>query len=271
MGELESLLEIIQDVSAGKYSNDIMSLTGPDTPEPVRTIAEAMGLMMVKVEAREYYLEMLVSELKSLNEKIRTNTINTVSTMANALAARDPYTKGHTERVADLAVQIARGMGFEDKDIEYIRLGGLLHDIGKIGFPDDLFQPHEAKNPPEMVNRIIKHPTVGAEILQELDFLGPALEYVRSHHERPDGKGYPRRLIDADIPMGAKIIAVADSFDAMTTERPYQKAMTPNVALEILQRHAGAKWDAESVEALGRYLADTGNAHCLTHPANTQI
>ena len=175
MGELETLLEIIQDVSAGKYSNDIMSLTGPDTPEPVRMIAEAMGMMMVKVEAREYHLEMLISELKSLNEKIRRNTINTLSTMANALAARDPYTKGHTERVADLAEQIARAMGLEDKDIEYIRLGGLLHDIGKIGFPDYLFQPHEAKNPPEMVSRIIKHPAVGAEILQELDFLGPAL------------------------------------------------------------------------------------------------
>jgi putative nucleotidyltransferase with HDIG domain len=255
MGELETLLEIIQDVSAGKYSNDIMSLTGPDTPEPIRTVAEAMGLMMVKVEAREYHLEMLVSELKSLNEKIRRNTINTVSTMANALAARAPYTKGHTERVADLSEQIAREMGLEGKDVEYIRLGGLLHDIGKIGFPDELFQPHQAKNPPEIVKRITKHPEVGAEILRELDFLGPALEYVRSHHERPDGKGYPNRLRDADIPLGAKIIAVADSFDAMTTERPYQKAMTPNASLEIFQHNAGTKWDAECIAALGRYLA----------------
>lgn len=270
MEELKKLLEVIQDVSSGKYSNDIMSLTGPGTPEPVRMIAEAMGLMMVKVEAREYRLEMLVSELKALNEKIRRNTINTVSTMANALDARDPYTKGHTERVADLAEQIAIEMGIEDKDVNYIRLGGLLHDIGKIGFPDYLFQPHEEKNPPEMVKRIIKHPTVGAEILQELDFLGPALEYVRSHHERPDGKGYPRRLKAADIPLGAKIIAVADSFDAMTTERPYQKAMTPEVALEILQRHAGAQWDTGCVEALGHYLANSGNAHCLTHQAKPQ-
>ena len=271
MGELESLLDFIQDVSAGKYSNDIMTLTGPDTPEPVRAIAEAMGLMMVKVEAREYHLELLISELKSLNEKIRVNTINTVSTMANALAARDPYTKGHTERVAHLAEQIARRMGLEDSDIEYIRLGGLLHDIGKIGFPDYLFMPHEAKNPPEIVNRIVKHPAVGAEILQDLDFLGPALEYVRSHHERPDGKGYPHRLKDADIPLGAKIIAVADSLDAMTTDRPYHKAMTPNAALEILHRHAGAKWDAKCVEALGRYLAIPDNADgCPAHSATAQ-
>jgi putative nucleotidyltransferase with HDIG domain len=264
MRALERLLEIIQDVSAGKYSNDIMSLTDPGTPEPVRIIAEAMGLMMVKVEAREYHLEMLISELKSLNEKIRKNTIKTVSTMANALAARDPYTKGHTERVANLAEHIAMEMGLESGDIEYIRLGGLLHDIGKIGFPDYLFQPHEARNPPEMVNRIIKHPAVGADILHELDFLGPALEYVRSHHERPDGKGYPRRLKNTDIPLGAKIIAVADSFDAMTTERPYQKAMTPNVALEIFKRHAGEKWDAECVKALGRYLTKLDKAESST-------
>jgi putative nucleotidyltransferase with HDIG domain len=270
MGELERLLEIIQDVSAGKYSNDIMTLTGPDTPEPVRAIAEAMGLMMVKVEAREYHLEMLISELKSLNEKIRVNTINTVSTMANALAARDPYTKGHTERVADLAEQIAREMGLGDSDVAFVRLGGLLHDIGKIGFPDHLFMPHEAKNPPEMVSRIIKHPTVGAEILQELDFLGPALEFVRSHHERPDGKGYPRGLKDADIPLGAKIIAVADSFDAMTTERPYQKAMSPDAALEIFERHAGAKWDPGCVRALGRYLADPDKADCLARSTIAQ-
>jgi len=270
MKELERLLEIIQDVSAGKYSNDIMTLTGPDTPEPVRAVAEAMGLMMVKVEAREYRLEMLISELKSLNEKIRVNTINTVSTMANALAARDPYTKGHTERVAGLAGRIASELGLGEGDIEFVRLGGLLHDIGKIGFPDHLFMPHEAKNPPEMVSRIIKHPAVGAEILQELDFLGPALEYVRSHHERPDGKGYPRRLKDADIPIGAKIIAVADSFDAMTTERPYQKAMSPDAALEILQRHAGTKWDAGCVEALGRYLSNPDKADCLARSAIAQ-
>ena len=259
MGEIDKLLEIIKDVSAGNYSNDIMSLTGPDTPEPIRTIAEAMGLMMVKVEAREYRLEMLISELKSLNEKIRVNTINTVSTMAKALAARDPYTQGHTERVGALAEQIATEMGLEAGEIEFVRIGGLLHDIGKIGFPDHLFMPHEAKNPPEIVNRIIQHPTVGAEILQELEFLGPALEYVWSHHERPDGKGYPRRLQDADVPMGAKIIAVADSFDAMTTERPYQKAMSPDAAMKIFQRYAGTKWDKGCVEALDRYLANTNS------------
>lgn len=254
MAEIDRLLEIIQNISSGEYSDDIMSLTGPETPEPIRTIAEAMGLMMVKVEAREYHLEMLIDELKSLNEKIRENTIKTVTTMANALAARDPYTQGHTDRVGHLAGHIATEMKLDDEQIEFIRLGGLLHDIGKIGFPDHLFMPHQAKNPPEIVKRIVQHPIVGAEILKDLDFLGPALEYVRSHHERPDGQGYPRRLKDADIVLGAKIIAVADAFDAMTTDRPYQKAKTTAEAMEIMRKYAGSKWDAQCIHALDSYL-----------------
>jgi len=85
------------------------------------------------------------------------------------------------------------------------------------------------------------------EILHDLDFLGPALDYVHCHHERPDGKGYPRHLKDEDIPLGAKILAVADAFDAMTTDRPYQKGKNPEVALGILKKHAGTKWDKKCV------------------------
>jgi len=252
---LDRLLQIIEEIAAGRYSNDIMELTQEDQPEPVRTIAEAMGLMMVKVEAREYRLEMMVHELEELNEKIREGTIRTVSAMAHALAARDAYTEGHAERVADLAVQIAREMGLDDEEVEYIRLGGILHDIGKIGFPDELFSPHQVKNPPEMVEEILRHPTTGVDILQALDFLGPALQYVHCHHERPDGKGYPRRLTGREIPLGAKILAVADAFDAMTTDRPYQKGRPAEVALDILKTHAGTKWDSDCVAAFEAVLA----------------
>jgi putative nucleotidyltransferase with HDIG domain len=249
MMAVERLLEIIEEVAAGRYSNDIMELTREDQPEPVRTIAEAMGLMMVKVEAREYRLELMVKALEELNEKIRQNTINAVSAMAHALAARDAYTEGHVERVAQLAVRIARELGMEEEDVEYVRLGGILHDIGKIGFSDRLFSPHEAKTPPDMVKEIIRHPSTGVEILHTLDFLGPALNYVHCHHERPDGKGYPRRLTDKEIPLGAKVLAVADAFDAMTTDRPYQKGKSTEIALGILRKHAGTKWDSACVAA----------------------
>ncbi|HDQ40698.1 MAG TPA: HD domain-containing protein [Desulfonatronum sp.] len=255
---IEKLLAVIQNVAAGDYSNEIMELTGPGVPEPVRTIAEAMGLMMVKVEAREYRLEMMVEELRQLNEKIRQTTINTVSAMANALAARDVYTEGHAARVGEWSGRIARALGLDEKATERVAVAGRLHDIGKIGFPDRLFQPHEAQNPPEIIKEITKHPATGATILQELDFLGEAREYVHCHHERLDGRGYPRRLRAEDIPLGARIIAVADGFDAMTTNRPYQKGMPPAQAMAILRKQAPVKLDSDCVEAFARILEEDG-------------
>jgi putative nucleotidyltransferase with HDIG domain len=256
--EVKQLLSIIGNIAAGKYSNDIMPLTTDSTPEAIRTIAEAMGMMMVKVEAREYKLELLIEELRRLNERIRENSLKTVAAMAQALEARDAYTRGHAERVAEIAAAIAREMGLEEEEINLIRTAGVLHDIGKIGCSDRIFQTHEAKNPPDVVKEIIAHPGVGAEILKNLDFLGGVTEIIHSHHERIDGKGYPRSLASGDIPLGARIIAVADSFDAMTTDRPYQKAMPRETAMEILRKHAGTKWDAECVAAFERLPEQRG-------------
>jgi len=231
-----------------------MDLTSQDVEQPVRAIAEAMGFMMVKVEAREFHLEMLNKQLKEMNQKIRRNTIATVSTMAKALAARDAYTEGHAERVGRIAGLIAGEMGLNEEEAELVELAGLLHDIGKIGFPDCLFLPHEGNNPREIVREIARHPTTGAEILKDLDFLGPALSYIRSHHERPDGRGYPEHFKSADIPLGAKIIAVADSFDAITTDRPYQRGKTFEQAVSILKSGVGAQWDSECVAVFERIL-----------------
>jgi putative nucleotidyltransferase with HDIG domain len=255
---LERLVETIEEIAKGNYSNDIMELTTDDRPEPLRTVAEAVGMMMVKIEAREYELEMLVEELRALNRKIKDNAIKTVSAMAHALAARDVYTEGHAARVGDLAERIARQMGLDDQAVEYVRLGGILHDIGKIGFPDSLFQAHEGRNPPEIIREIVKHPAAGAEILRDLDFLGPSLEYVYCHHERLDGKGYPRNLKAEKIPLGARILAVADSYDAITTDRPYQKGRTPEETLSILKKNAGTRWDGTCIAALEVHLSETG-------------
>jgi len=252
--ELNRLLEIITAIAAGRYSSDVMDLTGLNVTEPVRTIAEAMGLMMVKVEAREHHLEMLVKQLEEMNQQVQRNAIATVTSMAKVLAARDAYTQGHAERVGEIAGLIAAEMGLTHEEADLVELAGLLHDIGKIGFPDFLFLPHEGDNPKEIVREITRHPVTGAEILKDLDFLGAALSYIRCHHERPDGLGYPDRLKGADIPLGAKIIAVADGFDAITTDRPYQKARSYDEALSILKNGAGAKWDPECVAALERTL-----------------
>ena len=249
-------LKIIEEIAGGKYSNDIMDLTREDHPETVRAVAEAVGLMMVKIEAREYRLEMMIQELEALNQTIRNNTIHSVSAMAHALAARDTYTEGHTARVADLAKRMAEYMGFDAEQTEYVRLAGILHDIGKIGFSDALFEPHDTRNPSEMVKEILSHPATGAAILQDLDFLGPAIEYVYCHHERPDGKGYPRKLKDGEIPLGAKILAVADAFDAMTTDRPYRTKMSFNDAIAEIERKSGTQFDPAVCAALLTYRND---------------
>jgi putative nucleotidyltransferase with HDIG domain len=252
--QLDRLIEVITDVAGGRYSGDIMDLTRPDVEEPVRTIAEAMGLMMVKVEAREFHLAELIEQLKEINQKIRRNTIATVSTMARALAARDAYTEGHAERVGRISGKIAAEMGLDAEEAERVELAGLLHDIGKIGFPDSLFLPHDGDNSKEIVREITRHPVTGAEILKGLDFLGPALDFIRYHHERPDGRGYPERLKGDAVPLGARIIAVADAFDAITTDRPYQKARTYAEAVAILKDGAGARWDGGCVGAFERVL-----------------
>lgn len=254
MDKLNRLIEVITDVSESRYPRDITDLTGQDMEEPVRTIAEALGCMAAKIEAREIRLEMLTRQIEESNLRARRNIVATVSTMAKVLAARDSYTEGHAERVGQIAALIAADMGLGEGDTELVHLAGLLHDIGKIGFPDYLFLPHEGNTPPEIVQEITRHPATGAEILKDLDFLGNALSYIRHHHERPDGHGYPDHLKEPDIPLGAKIIATADAFDAMTTDRPYQKARTFQEALGILKEGAGTKWAPECIAAFERIL-----------------
>jgi HD-GYP domain-containing protein (c-di-GMP phosphodiesterase class II) len=254
--ELEKrLLDVISDVAEGRYSDDIMTLTRDDVPQTVRTIAEAVALMMVKVEAREFRLQQLVEELKELNEQVRNNTVAVVTAMAHALAARDTYTEGHASRVAELSRAIGCEIGLSGEELEYVHLGGALHDIGKIGFPDVLFASHEGKLPSDLVKEINRHPSIGAKILKPLDFLGPAIDYVSAHHERLDGRGYPRGLKEGEIPLGAQIISVADIYDAITSDRPYQATRTPAEALAILREIAGTRIRADIVEALERVLA----------------
>lgn len=236
----EELLGIIKRIAAGEYSGDILRLTRPEYPEEIREMAEAVGMMMVGIEAREYNLSLLVEQLKD-------NALKTVMGMANALSARDEYTKGHAERVSRYAERLARRLGMGDDEVEHIRIGGMLHDIGKIGFSDRLLTNQDTRPDPEMLAEIRTHPTWGMQILQGLDFLGPALEFVHAHHERMDGKGYPRGIPAGELPRGARILAVADCFDAITTTRCYQQGRSAEVAFDILRQLAGDHLDPDLV------------------------
>jgi HD-GYP domain-containing protein (c-di-GMP phosphodiesterase class II) len=167
----------------------------------------------------------------------------------NALGARDTYTEGHGERVGAYAERLAKRLKLSEHEVEHIRIAGILHDIGKIGFSDLIFSDEETRINEQMLLEIRSHPQWGYDILKSLHFLGPALDYVFSHHEKLDGTGYPRGLCGDEIPLGGRILAVADTFDAMTTNRPYRQGKTPQDALIILGKIAGSSLDPDLVDA----------------------
>ena len=245
------LLDVIKRIAAGEYSGEIMELTRPEYPEETRELAEAVGMMMVQIEAREFHLE-------QLNEQLKENTIKVVVGMANALSARDVYTKGHGLRVARYAARLAKRLGLPEEEVEPIRIGGVLHDVGKIGFSDKLFANSDTKPDRDMLAEIRHHPSWGVEILKGLDFLGTALDYVHAHHERMDGGGYPRGVPAGELPVGARIVAVADCFDAMTTDRSYQKGRSLDTACDILRSLAGDHLDPELVDVFIEEVRENG-------------
>lgn len=238
----ERLLRAIKEVAAGNYSQEIVELTGPQYPDDIRELAEAVSMMMARIEARELHLE-------QLTETIKVNTLNTVTAVADALGARDAYTEGHGERVGAYAERLARRMKLPEQEVENVRVAGILHDIGKIGFSDQVFSSQGTGSNGDLLLEIRSHPQWGRDILCNLEFLGPVVDYVYAHHERMDGRGYPRGLSGDEIPLGARILAVADSFDAMTTSRPYQRGKTPQEAITILCQAAGDELDPDLVDA----------------------
>ncbi len=177
--------------------------------------------------------------------------LGVISALANALDARDPYTAGHSRRVADLSVAIGQQMQLPDSDLEALRVGALLHDIGKIGIGDAVLRK-PGKLTPEEYEQIKRHPTLGARILKPLRFPDAQLAVVELHHERPDGGGYPYGLRGNDIPRFARIVHVADAFDAMTSARAYRDALPISVAVAELHRCVGVDFDVRVVESMMR-------------------
>lgn len=149
--------------------------------------------------------------------------------------ARDPYTKGHTERVARYSKEIAIEMGFNEEELDELDLGATLHDIGKIGISDLLLNKTDTLNQTE-IHIMETHVKEGAKIINDAHFLLSALPAILYHHERLDGKGYPMGIRGDDLPVIARIIAVADTFDAMTTDRPYRNALPPEKTLEEIEK-----------------------------------
>jgi putative nucleotidyltransferase with HDIG domain len=191
----------------------------------------------------------LMASVVSAEDETEATYLGAVRALAAALDARDPYTAGHSERVSRYSVAMGEELKLDGELIETLRLGALLHDIGKIGVPDEVLRKPGILSPAEF--EIIKtHPTAGARILRSIAFLAPHIPIVELHHERPDGLGYPYGLRGNDIPLFARIVHVADAFDAMTSARAYRSGLIPVEAISELRRGIGADFDGPSVEAL---------------------
>ncbi len=182
-----------------------------------------------------------------LYEELRETFYGTTVALAETLEKRDPYTGGHVRRVRNYSLAIGRGLGIQAKDLERLNLSAILHDIGKVGVRDSVLLK-EGKLDPDELAAMNQHSLFGAEILQHVRHLQDVIPGVRGHHEKYDGSGYPDGLRGEDIPLNARVIAVADTFDAMTTDRPYRKALSVSTAFSELRKGCGTQFDAEVVE-----------------------
>ncbi len=203
-------------------------------------------------QSKDAFLNML-KDITSAYKELRGLQHNLIIAFANALDAKSPWTRGHSERVTNYAISIAKEMGVSEKDIDALWIAGLLHDIGKIGTYDIILEK-PTKLTDEEFALVKKHTIKGEEILSPIKELEGILPIIRSHHEKVDGTGYPDGLKGDEIPLLAKILCVADSYDSMKSDRPYRPAPNKGFSLSELKRCSGTHFDPEVVEAFLRVL-----------------
>jgi HD-GYP domain-containing protein (c-di-GMP phosphodiesterase class II) len=235
---LRKLVDAAELVASGDFSTRV---TATNITE-INTLGDTFNLMSDKVEEQIANLANAAKENRELFE-------GTVKALAAAIDGKDKYTRGHSERVARISVAIGRRLGMDDAELETLRMSALLHDIGKIAIDDAILKKPAALTDAEY--EIMKtHPQRGYKIMSQIPAMKDFLPGMYMHHEMVNGKGYPQGLMGDQIPMQAKIVSVADTFDAMTIDRPYSKGMELHAALTRLREFVGTRYQAEVVEAL---------------------
>ena len=199
------------------------------------------------------------AELAESKEKLEKAYLESIETLRYTVEAKDSYTRGHSDRVSEFAVLIGQKMGLSEEDLKNLRIGGLFHDIGKIGIPDTILLK-EQKLTDEEYSEIKNHPAIGVHILSNASLFGNIIPIVHHHHERYDGKGYPSRLAGENIPLLARITSVADTFDAMTSKRAYRNALPLDVVIQEFERCSGSQFDSKVVEAFLDILKNDYNS-----------
>jgi len=230
----------------------VSPITGEDTVAGLRARLEETER---QAAARQRQLERYAADLREVfkqerarAQELRQSYMATVRALSNAVEARDAYTGKHAERVAAYGMELARVAGLEVGNSPQIEFGFLLHDVGKVGVPDAILFKSSALTEEEYA-LVRRHPVIGSEILRDVDFLGEGKLVVRHHHERWDGRGYPDGLRGDDIPLAARVFAVADALDALTTDRPYRPASTFADARTVVRAGAGTQFDPAVVAA----------------------
>lgn len=194
------------------------------------------------------------AKLREANSQLLNAYEATIEGLSLALDLRDRETEGHSRRVMDLTVELAQAMGMGEEELMHIRRGALLHDVGKIGIPDSILHKPSTLTEEEWVI-MRKHPQFAYDMLHSIEYLRPALDIPYSHHEKWDGTGYPRGLKGEEIPLTARLFAVADVWDALTSDRPYRAAWTKEQALEYIREQSGKHFDPQVVELFFKIIS----------------
>ena len=235
---LLKLASAAEKISAGDYSSRIESKNITE----IGTLGETFNIMGEKVENQ-------IIQLAKSAEENRELFVGTVKALAAAIDGKDRYTRGHSERVCRVSVAIGKRLGMNDEDLETLRISALLHDVGKIAIDDSILKKPSALTDEEF--EIMKtHPKAGYKIMSQIPAMKEFLPGMYMHHEMVNGQGYPQGLRGEEIPLQAKIVSVADTFDAMTIDRPYSKGMTLPDALDRIRSFVGTRYDGKVVEAL---------------------
>ena len=252
--------QVVEEIRKFNKELYILLLTGhKDLAPPLETIrkldiqgycekSDKFDQLLLLIESGIKSIEQM-NEIKRINEEL-SNTydklekayLDSIQTLRYTVEAKDPYTRGHSDRVSEYSVLIGQKLGLSEDLIKTLRVGGLFHDIGKIGIPDSILLK-ESKLTDDEYSQIKNHPSIGAHILCNAEVFKDILPIVKHHHERYDGNGYPSKLKGEDIPYIARIAAVADTFDAMTSKRTYRNALPLDVVKEEIERCSGTQFD----------------------------
>ena len=210
-------------------------------------IAESFNTMADIMQELIVINENKVQELHSKNLELGNANKDLVASLVSAIEAKDKYTLGHSERVSKYAVSLANKLGLTEEKVEELRIAGLLHDVGKIGIDDEILKK-PARLTKDEYEEVKKHPAIGSWILNTLDLSDTTMDAINYHHERFDGKGYPLGLSGKELSLEAQIIALSDAYDAMTSDRPYRKAMSNEEAIKEIKKCADTQFNPELVQ-----------------------